>query len=139
MKSRFYLFAAACLTAVAVVFASCSKEDDAQSFETTGRIASYYGVAKGEGAVKVLNVFCDGRWSRWPEVKGLDYEEGYEYEVKVRIDRRRDLDGMMDVMFDYDVTCIEVLGKVAVQTDDCPLQSWDEFVAEHPEYGPSAE
>ena len=139
MKTRFNLFAAACLTAVAVVFASCGKEDDTNSFETTGRIASYYGVAKGEGTVRVLNVFCDGRWGHWPDVRGLDYEEGYEYEVRVRIDRRKDLEGMMDVMFDYDVTCIEVLRKVAGQTDDCPLQSWDEFVAEHPEYGPSAE
>lgn len=114
------------------MFTSCDRKDDDSSYESMGRIASYYGVAKGEGAFRVLNVWSGGAWIHWPTVSGLDYEEGYEYEVKVRIDRRRDLEGMMDVIFDYDVTCLEVVRKVKKQTDDCPLQSWDEFIAEHP-------
>jgi len=35
---------------------------------------------------------------------------------------------MMDVMFGYDLTCLEVIGKVARHTDDCPLASWDEYL-----------
>lgn len=127
MKNRFSFFAAVCMAAVAVALVACDK-DDARSVELTGRIASYYGVVHGEGAIKVLNVCSDGEWVHWPQVAGLDYEQGYEYEVRVRMDPRKDLEGMMDVMFGYDLTCLEVIGKVARHTDDCPLASWDEYL-----------
>ena len=78
---------------------SCKKQAEHPSYELSARIASYYGGMAGEGIFKVLNACVDGKWEQWPQIKGLDYEEGYEYEERVRFDYNHDLEGMVDVMF----------------------------------------
>ena len=107
---------------------SCKKQEEHPSYERTARIASYYGGMSGEGVFKVLNACVDGRWEHWPQIKGLDYEEGYEYEVRVRFDYNRELEGMMDVMFPYSATLVELVGKTERVTDDCPLPTYEEFL-----------
>jgi len=43
------------------------------------------------------------------------------------MDYRGDLEGMADVLFPYDVACLEVIRKEVRHTDDCPSISWDEY------------
>ena len=90
---------------------SCRKQEEHPAYERTARIASYYGGMAGEGIFKVLNACVDGKWEQWPPINGLDYEEGYEYEVRVRFDYNRELEGMTDVMFPYSGTLLELVKK----------------------------
>ncbi len=126
-----HLHCVLCAFALLLLPACDRKDDDSNSYESMGRIASYYGVAKGEGAFRVLNVCSGGAWIHWPTVSGLDYEEGFEYEIKVRVEpvKNPPMGGSS-----FTMSLIKVISKVEKQTDDCPLQSWDEFIAEHPEH-----
>lgn len=126
MRNTVLRIAAIALALAAAV--SCKTQEEHPSYERTARIASYYGGMAGEGIFKVLNACVDGKWEQWPQIKGLDYEEGYEYEVRVRFDYNHDLEGMMDVMFPYSATLVELVGKTERVTDDCPLPTYEEFL-----------
>lgn len=110
---------------------SCRKQEEHPAYERTARIASYYGGMAGEGVFKVLNACVDGKWEQWPPINGLDYEEGYEYEVRVRFDYNRELEGMTDVMFPYSGTLLELVKKTECTTGDCPLPTYGEFEKEY--------
>lgn len=117
---------------------SCDK-NDSQAYETKMRIASYYGfMFDGESGMPVVMLLgCnDGRWEPLYPIAGFDYEEGFEYEISVRVEpvNNPPMGGS-----NRTISLIEVIGKVEKQTDDCPLQSWDEFVAEHPEWAEANE
>lgn len=121
MKNILYLGS---LLALLATGWSCDK---GESNEKTVKIASYYGFASsGNGLFKALNVCTDGKWEVWPMVEGLDYREGYEYEVEVRIEKRADLDGYLDVAFPYSVKCLKVVGKTQRESADCPLPAYEE-------------
>ena len=103
------------------------------------RVASYYGVMfDGESLMplRMLLVYADGRWEPWYSIEGFDYEEGFEYEIKVRVKpvKNPPMGGSNRTM-----SLIKVVSKVEKQTDDCPRQSWDEFIVEHPEWAWRAE
>ena len=125
MKRTFLRIAIIALALATAI--SCKKQEEHPSYERTARIASYYGGMSGEGIFKVLNVCVDGRWEHWSEINGLDYEEGYEYEVHVRFDYNHDMEGMMDVTFPYSGTLVELVSKTQRTTDDCPLPTYEEF------------
>lgn len=126
MRNTVLRIAAIALALAAAV--SCKTQEEHPSYERTARIASYYGGKSGEGVFKVLNACVGGKWEQWPQIKGLGYEEGYEYEVRVRFDYNHDLEGMMDVMFPYSATLVELVGKTERVTDDCPLPTYEEFL-----------
>lgn len=46
----------------------------------------------------------------------------------MRFDYNHDLEGMMDVMFPYSATLVELVGKAERATDDCPLPTYEEFL-----------
>ncbi len=112
---------------------SCDKDDN-RAYKMSMRIASYYGFSfDGEGVmpVRMLLGYSDGRWVPWDPIIGFDYEEGFEYEIKVRVEpvKNPPMGGSS-----FTMSLIKIISKVEKHTDDCPLQSWDEFIAEHPEH-----
>ena len=120
------------------MFTSCDK-NDSQAYNTSMRIASYYGFTfDGESGMPIVRLLgcSDGKWETLSPISGFDYEEGFEYEISVRIEpvNNPPMGGSNRTM-----SLIKVINKVEKQTDDCPLQSWDEFIAEHPEHPEWAE
>ncbi len=114
-----------------LLLTACDKED---SFTLDMRIASYYGfMFDGESSlpVKRLLGYRDGQWQPVDHIYGFDYEEGFEYKIKVR---GRAIKNPPMGGSSFTMSLIKVISKVEKQTDDCPLRSWDEFIAEHPEH-----
>ena len=119
-----------CILAL-LLLSACDKEN---SFTLDMRIASYYGfMFDGESSLphRMLLGYDGRRWEQRDPIEGFDYEEGFEYEIKVRVKSVKNppMGGSSRTM-----SLIKVVSKVEKQTDDCPLQSWDEFIAEHPEH-----
>ena len=119
-----------------LLLSACDKEN---SFTLDMRIASYYGfMFDGESSLphRMLLGYDGRRWEQRDPIEGFDYEEGFEYEIKVRVKSVKNppMGGSSRTM-----SLIKVVSKVKKQTDDCPLQSWDEFIAEHPEHPEWAE
>lgn len=132
MKNIFYYILAA-----VVIFTSCDKDD--RAYNMSVRVASYYGVMfDGESSLprRMLLGYDGRRWVQRDPIEGFDYEEGFEYEIRVRVKpvKNPPMGGSSHTM-----SLIKVVSKVEKHTDDCPLQSWDEFIAEHPEHPEWAE
>ena len=74
--------------------------------------------------VQLIKGANDNNWKQVHGIGNLDYEEGYEYKIRVRITKNRYPKGAeVDYWYDESYTCIEVLSKMKKNSENMPEQN----------------
>lgn len=103
------------------LFTSCSDDDDKKTIEYTINIASVKRVLCYDPLTDTSPYFAKEEkakgWERHHSIHNFDYEEGYEYLIRVRREYDKSMEGMMDAS-PYKYYLVEQISKTKKDSEN---------------------